>query len=122
MTGPKCVYNCKREIPSGRRVLYFEFKEGKPIVSCDTCTPPEEWDELLGLCGCGREIWGLRDELVGVLLFCSVGCQAEGLQSPAVQQRACEECGESLGEARTGTRYCRNACRQKSYRRRNAAA
>ncbi len=125
MTEPRCVC-CKREISRGRRVIFFvvDRETGAPEVSCDTCTPPTAGDELLKLCRCGREIWGLPDELVGVSLFCSLGCQADDLRAPAEDEpmRECAECQASLRGARATARYCSSKCRQKAWRKRNGEA
>jgi len=71
---------------------------------------------------CGRPFLG---ELAR--RWCSAACGEAGRAArrdrrrPPLPERRCDDCGELLAGGRSDARYCSSACRQRAYRRRQAA-
>ena len=75
--------------------------------------------------GCGRPVHNEADAVRRRHTFCSERCKARTAATAARHRRAdirgtrvCEECEESFEPARTDSRFCSVACKQRAYRRR----
>jgi hypothetical protein len=96
---------------------------------CGACAKPDR-PERVGLCEtCGREVhnrspWRFRSERC----FCCHRCQssagarkAKTARASKRQGRICSVCGNSFDPGKGNAVTCSNACRQKTYRRRQAS-
>ena len=133
---------CRELIPVGVQVVNVGAGEmGHPVVCCGPCLKPIELGVMAFSCPvCGCEVFSTTWN--GSAPYCSITCWRESgvaTQSehaaqrtqeapvgkspvPLEPARACVQCAASLEGTQRTARYCSNACKQRAWRERNAAA